>query len=197
MALTGYCRLNTFTAALLVFCAAAFAQETSPASTVPELVLSIHASRARPGQLPDTVTIKITNVSSHEVLIPDPCAACGDGMYGSLFFRSNLRSTAGAFPIMLGGGIADYDFTKTTILERIKKWKRLTPGHTLIFKENIAAETNAMLRGQPGAGSYEFSAAYEAPYISENDQRLLTAAKVHFPRGRMETSALKFTKTAR
>jgi hypothetical protein len=95
--------------------------------SAPDLALTVVVSNSRIHGLPQTITIKIRNISSRDLLIPEPHQDCSDGMYGSLFFRMNVRTT-GVAPILGRGCATDYNFSRISIEDRVRVWKRLAPG---------------------------------------------------------------------
>jgi hypothetical protein len=164
---------------------------TGGAIAEPPLALTLHASRVRIHGLPRTITIRLTNISKQDLLIPEPHKDCADGMYGSLFFRINIR-TAG--PPFLGSGcVADYSFAGSHIRDRIKVWKRLAPGQSLVFEKDVALDTTEILRGPIRDGTYTYSASYDPPYIPAQDKQRLNSVHIGFPRQRLQTTALAFT----
>ena len=139
------------------------------------------------------VIVKLTNVSNHEISLPQPNTGCSDGMYGTLSFRINIKPATGPIPVTMGC-FADYNFAKISVWDRLKAWKRLGPGEALTFEKNVSAETEAILRGPLRNGTYEFSAYYEPPYLSEHDKELLRDGKSDFPQYRMRTPNLVFNR---
>jgi hypothetical protein len=115
-------------------------------------------------------------------------------MYGSLFFRIYIQGTSG--PVFTPGGIADYNFSGSLIQQRIKTWHRLEPGQSIDFREDIAAETGALLKGSQTAGKYVFSASYQPPYISAEDKKNLYAVRIDFPEDQLETRWLTYKRLA-
>jgi hypothetical protein len=160
----------------------------------PELRLSMTASQTESHGLPHLLTLKITNITRHDILIPTP-TNCSDGMYGTLFFSIDIQRKTGPAPLGMGC-VADYNFTNVSISDRIKKWKRLLPGQSLVFNKNVTAEIGAILRGPPEPGRYEFRASYEPPWISEHDKILLTTVRIGFPHDTMRTPSQAFIYTA-
>jgi hypothetical protein len=138
--------------------------------------------------------VRLRNVTHHDVLVPQPHKNCGDEMYGSLFFRINIQRASG--PVFTPGGIADYNFSGSLIQQRIKTWHRLGPGQSIDFREDIAEETGALLKGSQTAGKYSFSASYQPPYISAEDKKNLYAVRIDFPEDQLETRWLTYNRPA-
>jgi hypothetical protein len=115
-------------------------------------------------------------------------------MYGSLFFKINIQRANG--PVFGLGGIADYNFSGSLIQQRIKTWHRLEPGQSIDFREDIAVETGALLKGSETVGKYSFSALYQPPYISAEDKKILYALKIDFPEDQLETRWLTYNRLA-
>lgn len=189
-------RIAGFALILLVMMRFGSAQRRNDeAMSAPNLALTMDASDSRVHGLPRAMTIQIKNISSHDLLIPEPHKDCGDEMYGSLFFRMNVRTTGGA-PILGHGCAADYNFSRTSIEDRVRVWKRLAPGESLVYRKDAISETMAMLQGRLTSGVYTYSASYDPPYISDGDKHLLTAAGISFPHQRLATRPLVFTEHA-
>ena len=113
-------------------------------------------------------------------------------MYGSLLFRVNIQRASG--PVAGAGCFADYNSFGSDVQQRIKTWNRLGPGQSIDFREDIAAETGALLKGSQTAGKYSFSASYQPPHISAEDKRVLRAVRVDFPEDQLETARLTYEK---
>jgi hypothetical protein len=161
------------------------------APAAPRLALTLHASRVRVHGLPRTITIRLTNTSKQDLLVPEPHNECSDGMHGSLFFQIVIRST-GAPPYEMAC-IADYGFAGVHIRDRIKGWKRLAPGQSLVFEKDVALDTTEVLRGPIRNGTYTYSASYVPPYIPAQDKQRLDSVHIAFPRQRLQTPSLVFT----
>jgi hypothetical protein len=166
-------------------------QPKPPADRPAELTLTMEASPAKVQGLPRAIIVKLTNVSDHNISIPQPNTACSDGMHGTLFFRIAIKPATGPIPATMGC-FADYNFAQISVWDRLKAWKRLGPGQALTFEKNVTGETEAILRGPLRNGMYEFSAYYEPPYLSEHDKELLREAKDDFPQYQMQTPILVF-----
>jgi hypothetical protein len=115
-------------------------------------------------------------------------------MYGSLFFKIYIQRASG--PVFGLGGIADYNFFGSLIQRRIKTWHRLGPGQAIDFREDIALETGALLKGSQPAGKYSFSASYQPPYISAEDKKILHAVRIDFPEDELKTRLLTYNRPA-
>jgi hypothetical protein len=181
--------------ALAISTSALTQQLKTPVDPPPDLTLTIQESGTNLRGLPDAIVIKLTNTSNHDISIPYPKSACSDGMYGTLSFRVTITPATGSDPLETGC-FADYNFAKLNVSERIKDWKRLSPGEKLVFKKNVNAETEAILKGPLRNGTYEFSAIYDPPYLSAYEKELLRASKISFPQAHMSTPILVFKRVA-
>ena len=171
------------------------AQRPAVAEVTTPLSLRMEIGRIRVRGIPETVTLVLRNRSDHDLAIPEPHVGCADGMYGNLFFWVYVRSSNGPYP--MHGCVADYFFAKTSITERIRTWKRLAPGNELRFREIVAAEAGPLPAAADLLVTYFFSAAYDAPFVSEADRRLLRQVKIDVPLGRIEVAPLAFKRSAK
>ena len=135
------------------------------------------------------MTVRLTNVSRHDLLIPPPHIDCGDVPHGSLFFRIDIQRTSG--PVSGMGCAADY-VGSIPVQQRIRTWNRLAPGQSLDFKHDITSEPDALIRGTQRAGRYSFSVSYLPPYLSPQDQSLLQSVRIAFPEAPLETPWISF-----
>jgi hypothetical protein len=162
----------------------------------PSLTLTIEAAGTRFQGLPVVITIKLTNTSNHDISIPIPKSDCSDAMYGTLSFRVTIKPTTGPIPLETGC-FADYSFAGLNVWDRIKSWKRLSPGEKLVFEKSVPAETEAILKGPLQNGTYEFSATYAPPYLSAHDKELLRNSNIDFPQIHTTTPILVFKRVGR
>src|ERR1700722_1239966 len=106
-------------AALACLTVCAIAQQPKASLASPDLRLTMSASQANSRGLPRIITLKITNFTNHDVLIPTPKMDSVDPMYGTLFFRVDIRSAIRSQQVA-GGNINDYSSQHSSISERIK-----------------------------------------------------------------------------
>ncbi len=175
---------------LLLICGVSRPQTAPSSGDEAQLELSLVPSRVAKHTLPRIITLRLRNVSTHDILIPRPHLDCADGMYGSLLFQIVIQP-AEVFT-QNSGCFADYSFAHAQIDQRIGTWMRLGPGASLAFDKNVPPVRRAPLRDRKTVRTYSFTALYQPPYVSAQDLSSLRAAQVYVPRSELKTPVLLY-----
>ena len=192
MALNGWLRAGASAVLPLVLMRFAVSQWLNEPSSPPTVALTQTASASKAEGLPQTITIELKNVSDRSLIIPEPHKDCGDGMYGSLFLRISFLSDDGP-PTLASGCVADYSFSNASIWDRIKAWKRLAPGESLVYTWDVMSKTLAEIRTPLRKGQYTYTAIYVPPSLSDGDKGLLNNAGLYPVHEQLEARPLSFT----
>lgn len=164
--------------------------QTQPAAAH-NLEITLTASPLEISGLPSELTLTVTNITDHDVLLPSPHQDCGDVSNGTVDIGMNYRPNPGGNSSVIGHGcIADY-FQLPNILERAKAWRTLRPGQSLALVSNVRSQVSLAFRGPPRPGRYDFDATYTPPYLSDDDKRALKNTGFDFPHS-MESRVLSF-----
>ena len=155
-----------------------------------QLELSLVPNRVATHTLPRIITLRLRNVSTHDILIPRPRLDCADGMYGALLFQIVIQPAE--ISTQNSGCFADYSFADTQIDQRIKTWTRLTPSASLAFDKIIPPVPRAPPHGRKTVRTYSFTALYQPPYVSAQDLSILRAAQVYVPRSELKPPMLMY-----
>lgn len=159
--------------------------QASAQKTPPSLELHLIPGEMLHG-FPQTFTFTLTNVTQHNVWVPDPSMECSNSLRGYLWL--GLRSVPFHPPGSETREQCVVDGFREPILIRVQKWKVLAPGEAI---ENTASR--AQLRyevKQPG--TYEFWAEYNPPSLRLEDQQALRERGVDFPFEKLITRHLTF-----
>ncbi len=122
--------------------------------------------------------------------MPTPTIECEDSFSGAIQLRRYFRPLKPEPPDE-GRGCAFDNELWPPILERIKEWKVLRSGEALTLK----ADRELLFYDGSKPGGYEFWAIYSPPNIEPSDQKKLEESGVDFPRERLTTQHLTFSKT--
>jgi len=128
----------------------------------------------------------IVNRSNHDVRLPMRALGCGDGPHGTIWLRLNFVPSKPG-PIPLGHGCVR-DYAYQPILDRVRNWKILRPGESLIL-ETISYRVKAY-----EAGTYDYWAYYYPPGMPKADEDVLQRAGIDFPKAELESTHVKFVK---
>jgi hypothetical protein len=138
----------------------------------------------RHNKVPEAFTVSIVNKSDHDITLPMPDQGCADVAYGTIKLHVSHRpSKAGIGPIERGC-FSDYGYTP--ILDRIKGWKVLHPGQSLILMNNF--------RVAQDTGTYDVWASYIPPGMPKADGEVLQEAGIDFPKSSLESSHMSFVR---
>ncbi len=162
---------------------AAFAQGSN-------LELRLHAEDIQDG-IPQTFTFSLVNKSDHDIRVPTPAIECEDPVDdGSLSLKVNFRpSRPGEAGV--GYGCANDRTDKRTILDRVKTWKNLRPGESIVLK--VARERLHYACKEPGTS--EFLAYYFPPAMTPSDRKVLSLSGIDFPHSQLTTARVTFVKS--
>ena len=137
-----------------------------------------------PSEIFRNFTILIVNNSNHDVRLPMPNPECADVPYGTVKFHVNLKPPLAGIRKLESSCFSDYGYTP--ILDRIKAWRVLRPGQSLVLKNASVPTQND--------GKYEVWASYSPPGVPTQDEVILVKAGVDFPRCSLESSHLSFVR---
>jgi hypothetical protein len=141
--------------------------------------------------MPQAFAFVLVNISDHDMLIPPkPNVDCSDLSRGSLWLRLKFTPLTHELPGLGRSCVADYGIGPggpTPILEQAKEWKVLHAGESLTLDGYKYYEDK-------DAGTYEFWAEYQPPYIATEDQAVLQKAGIDFPHGELASAHITFVK---
>lgn len=142
--------------------------------------------------VPQEFEFQIVNRTDHGVRLPEPLTTCDDAHRGKL--RLSVRFTPlgpSAFtPQKRGGGrAADYAYPIT--VSEIGRWKVLRAGEVLSVKET---GHSMLVYDDLSAGTYVFSAIYEAPQIPQDVLGAVLKMGFDVPDRRLTSNCLTFAK---
>ena len=158
-----------------------FAQTPVTNPTVLELRLQPESVQKH---IPQAFTVLIVNKSDHEVRLPMPSLACGDVPHGTVRLHVKFKPFKGGGSALDSGCIKDFGYQ--TILDRLKQWKVLGPGESLVLMSNgILAHDS---------GVYEYWASYIPPGMPKADEEVLQNVRVDFPKSELESTHVSFVR---
>jgi hypothetical protein len=177
-------RLRAMAAALLLAPLLAPAQSNPPRQS-PNLEL-----RLQPGKLvngiPDTFTFIFTNISHHDVRMPKP-SNCVTSDTGIVVLRVKVTPEPRSG---LRGGCGGWIEGHRPVRDQAKSWPVFRPGESL----RVTYSLQQLFFDDHGPATYEFSAEYTPPVNPPNDQQVLTAEGIDFPRERLASQHVIFTR---
>jgi hypothetical protein len=161
--------------------------------TVPTLTFEDMELRLQPGDIhdgvPESFTFSLVNKSGHDIQLPTPAIECrGQPLDG----RFMLKITFTPLPGHPGSGMncANDAADKRTISERVKTWKILHSGESVVMQ----ATRKDIPYNDQEPGTYEFSAIYFPPAMTVDDRKMLLEAGVVFPQKMLRTASIRFLK---
>jgi hypothetical protein len=168
----------------------ATAPQPEQLQTSRQLELRLEAEPAGEGDIPETMVITLLNSNDHEVRLPDPAVSCADSYAGAV--RLHVQFT----PLkqgekQVGRGCVQDHGAGPDIAARVKNWRILKPGDTLVFRVKVGTDVNRSIPGR-----YEFYADYQPPGLKPEDQSALGALGIDFPHEALQSPRLIFTKQA-
>jgi hypothetical protein len=167
---------------------AAFAQG-NPETKRDNLELRLEAEDIQ-GSIPQGFIFLLVNKSDHDIRVPTPAIECedpaGDGSFSlKVNFRPSRPNENG-----IGFGCTNDRTDKRSILDRVKTWKNLRPGESIVLK--VARERLHYSYKEPG--TYEFRAYYFPPAMTPSDRKVLSQTGIDFPHSRLTTTRVTFVK---
>jgi hypothetical protein len=141
-------------------------------STTP-LAITVTPAPVPKGQMPEFVTMTLTNTSDHEVRFPQPGIGCTDALNGTI----ELVVTPAAAEVSSCN-------TEAPVGTPVEKWMTLRPGETANFGERVTQ----ML--PKGPGTFEVKAVYTPPMISPGEQEKLYRESVTYPAEALTSAAV-------
>lgn len=154
------------------------------------LELNIEAENIRSG-VPESLTLSLKNISNHVVVLPTPSSECSDQFRGSIsiqldFTPAHPNPESEGYGHGCGEGVSDWP----SILDRIKEWRTLRPGESIL----IETTSKDWMFDFNQLGRYKVWATYDPPEVSERDQDLLLKSGLDFPDRKLTSNHLKFIK---
>ena len=135
-------------------------------------------------QIPHALSVLLINRSDHEVRLPMPSLACADVPHGTIRLHVSLKHYKASRKVLDSGCFNDFGYQP--ILERLKQWKALGPGESIVLmNESVLAHE---------AGVYEYWASYIPPGMSEADEQELRNAGIDFPQSDLESPHVSLVK---
>lgn len=141
------------------------------------------------GGVPQAFSFLLVNTTDHDVRVPMPTVECEDSFSGAIYFRVNFKPLKPE-PPGEGRGCAFDNELWPPILDRIKEWKLLHSGEAL----TLNADQEHLSYDGSKPGTYEFWAVYAPPNIDPSDQKKLRESGIDFPRERLVTQHLTFSR---
>jgi hypothetical protein len=169
---------------------AAIAQD-NPETKRDNLELRLEAEDIQ-GGIPQAFVFLLVNKSDHDIRVPTPAIECEDPAYDGTFwlkvnFKPSRPDENGS-----GYGCANDRTDKRSILDRVKTWKNLRPGESIVLK--VARERLGYSCKEPG--TYEFSASYFPPAMTPNDRKVLSQTGIDSPHSKLTTTRVTFVKNS-
>jgi hypothetical protein len=167
---------------------ASFAQD-NPEAKRDNLELRLEVEDIQ-GGIPQAFIFLLVNKSDHDIRVPTPTIECedpaGDGSFSlKVNFRPSRPDETG-----IGYGCTNDRADKRSILDRMKTWKNLRPGESIVLK--VAQERLPYACKEPG--TYEFWAYYFPPAMTPSDRKVLSQTGIDFPHSRLATTRVTFVK---
>ena len=167
---------------------AAFAQG-NPETKRDNLELRLEAEDIQ-GGIPQGFIFLLVNKSDHDIRVPTPAIECEDPVDdGSFWLEVNFRPSR-PDENGIGCGCANDRTDKRAILDRVKTWKNLRPGESIVLK--VTRERLQYSGKEPG--TYEFWAHYFPPVMTPSDRKVLSQTGIDFPHSQLTTTHLEFVK---
>ena len=173
---------------LLCVCGPVFAQ----GKPRPELAIVLEPEQMVDG-VPQAWTFVLTNVSGHELRLPQPSIDCSNPTATGSVWMNESWTLGDGTGLGKGGGACDGGGTglpPVPVVERARGWRVLRPGDHLYVK----AERQSLHYGSATSGVYCFSAMCLPPSLSEEERQQLKAAGIAVPERRSESGSLTFRK---
>ncbi len=138
------------------------------------------------GTLPVRFTVVLTNISNHDLHLPQPHLECGDVATGSIFLYARFLPGSSA-PLKPHTGCIVDEF-HVPIPQRLRSWNVLPAGQSLRFDMDLTnAEPNA-----PAPGTYTIWAGYDPPAVSPDELKLVEQNGLAVPTSRLATVPLEY-----
>lgn len=162
----------------------------------PNLELQLQPEDIQAG-VPQAFKFLLVNTTKHDVTLPQnpeitSADACGDIYYGRI--RLTLHFVPPK-PLHEGSSIGTCEYKQREwppVLERVKVWKTLKPGESLVLEASKAQ----MGYDDRLPGAYEFWANYDTP-LGTDDDNTLRQAGINAPSGDIESTHITFIKSAK
>jgi hypothetical protein len=139
--------------------------------------------------IPQSFTILLVNHTDHDVFLPMPITDCQGSYTGVTGLVVHFTPLLPEAP-QPGRGCSASRYTWPPIMERIKEWQVVHPGEEF----NLLGGSKAAYFESQMPGTYEVWAGYLPPFISPQDQAILEAAGIDFPREALTTPHLTFSR---
>ena len=167
---------------------AAFAQ-SNPETKRDNLELRLEAEDVQ-GGVPQGFIFLLVNKSDHDIRVPTPAIECEDPVGdGSFSLKVNFRPSR-PDGNRIGYGCTNDRTDKRSILDRVKTWKNLRPGESIVLE--VARERLHYVCKE--SGTYEFWAYYSPPAMTQSDRKVLSQTGIDFPHGQLTTTPVTFVK---
>ncbi len=140
--------------------------------------------------VPHAFTFWIVNRSKRALWVAEPAINCSNNLVGSLTLQTEFTPAAPGSH-RLGYGCNACFGQPPDILERVKAWKVLQPGESLIVEADLSKLRHLDVRE---VGTYRFTARYQPPYVSPAEQARLAALGMAYVSQSLESEAQVFRK---
>jgi hypothetical protein len=137
--------------------------EFQPVPNTTPLAITVTPAPVAKGQVPEFVTMTLTNTSDHAVRFPQPGIGCTDAANGTIEL------------VVTPAGEAESCMTTAPVATPVEKWMTLEPGETANFGERVTPLL------PKGAGTVEVRAVYTPPLLAGAKQEELYRESVTYP----------------
>jgi hypothetical protein len=162
--------IRAFLLSVLSTCIAALHAQVSSPTTTGDIELRIQAQDMSSG-LPVGFSFQLVNTSGRDMLLPTPSIACEDPtMDGSIFLKNDFTPYDPNAPRQ-GSACTNDNMNHLPISERIKSWKTLHPGESLV----LSASRKRLGDDLHDPGTYDFWAIYFPPAMEKDERKELLA----------------------
>lgn len=141
------------------------------------LAITVTPAPVPKGQMPEFVTMTLTNTSDHEVRLPQPGIGCTDAANGTI-----------ELVVVPAAAEESACNTEVPVGTPVEKWLTLAPGDTANFGERVT-----MLLPK-GAGTFEVKAVYTPPIIPGTQQEQLYRESVTYPAEALTSAAVQLVR---
>ena len=143
--------------------------EFQPLPNSEPLAITITPAPVPKGQMPEFVTMTLTNTADHEVLLPEPGIGCTDKADGTIELLVTPAAEVAACAVTPAAQ---------------PKWITLQPGETANFGQRVT------LLLPPGAGTFEVRGQYTPPQLAPSMAEDLYSKSVTYPTEPLTSAAV-------
>jgi hypothetical protein len=154
--------------------------DSAPQSDAGGVAIRLNPSHLQNG-LPLVFEVVLTNISGHDLRLPQPQLECANSMNGFIFLRASfLPADASMHPT--SHGCAVDSFSRNT-LERAKSWQTLASGASLSYEFRL----QDAVPDAPAAGRYTVWADFTPAAVSPDEIQMLHQNGIDVPTATVTT----------